>query len=145
MAKQYKSAKKVLVTGDKEIDALLAKLPRSLGNKILKKNMRSGLKPIHKQAKADAPKDTGELKKKTKIKAGKRSRSRVVINVISEAISPTGVRYPFIQEFGSEKMGIPASRWMTKTYLQHKDSASNHITRGIKSDLESEVKGLAKK
>lgn len=144
MVSYKKQAKKFFVTGDKEIDRLLSQLPRSLARKVLTKAIRKGMKPVLKTARATAPKDTGNLKKSTKLKMGKRSALAVRMNVISEATSPNGFFYPAVQNYGSEKRGIPATRWMSKTYEKHEESAKAEIRADIIAGLESTIREMRK-
>lgn len=134
---------KMLITGVREIDSLMEKLPARVGKKVLKKAVREALKPVLKSARKYAPRDSGELKKRTKIKTGKGGRYVVRLNVIGEAKDPKNdFFYPAVQNYGSESRGIPATRFMSRAYEEHKESSRAEMIKRIVEGLEREVETL---
>lgn len=71
----------VVITGDKEIDRRLKSLLPRIQKKVLRSAMRKGMKLVLADAQARVPVLTGLTKEHLKLKAMKRSRSRVGLNV----------------------------------------------------------------
>lgn len=68
----------VIITGDKELDALLAGLPAKLQKKLSRQATRRAAKNIVlPEAKARVPVDTGDLEDSLTVRAIPRSRSRI--------------------------------------------------------------------
>jgi Bacteriophage HK97-gp10, putative tail-component len=88
-------AVKVKIEG---LDACLIKLKqfqKTIARKAIRKGLRAGAKYLSKIAKADAPKDTGDLAKAINVRAGKRKAGAIRINVVSgkASVIPQGVKY----------------------------------------------------
>lgn len=68
----------VIVTGDRELDRLLATLPAKLQKKLSRQATRKAAKNIVlPEAKARVPEDTGDLADSLKVQAIKRSRNKI--------------------------------------------------------------------
>lgn len=96
----------VSVIGVREVQELLRQVDR-VAQKVITKSAKSGANIALKDARANAPKSTGNLKKSIKLKAEKRRKGKKVYDIkfIGEnlvKISTTGKRsfYPASQEFG---------------------------------------------
>jgi hypothetical protein len=74
-----------VLTGDAELNKKLAALKSSKAKQAVRKASRESLRPIHADAKSNAPKDKGTLRKGIKLRALKRSRSRIGSQVTSSA------------------------------------------------------------
>lgn len=124
----------VIISGDRKIDAKLATLEAKVARKISRKALRKALKPILATAKSNAPSDTGELRSGLKIRAGKRSRKGIRLE-----IQTTGVHSHIASfiEFGTKDK--PASPFMRPAYDEHKASAKktllDELWSGIRTSL----------
>lgn len=67
----------LVLTGDAELNRKLRELGGPKQKAAIRKASRAALKPVAAAAKANAPKRSGRLRKSIKVKAIKRSRSRV--------------------------------------------------------------------
>jgi hypothetical protein len=67
----------LVITGDKETNAKLAKLAGPDQKKAIRKASREALRPVLAQVKATAPRRTGALSRAAKIRAITRSRVRI--------------------------------------------------------------------
>ena len=78
--------KTVVKTGFILLDRKIKKLTSKEQKKLFRKSARPAMKPLQQQAKSNAKEDkvTGETGKSIKIRATKRSRSRIGIRVTSE-------------------------------------------------------------
>ena len=71
----------VIITGIKEIDRKLAKLPGRIQKKVARQSMRAGLKIVQAEMKSQIPVDTGLARSNVKVRALKRSRTRIGMEV----------------------------------------------------------------
>lgn len=91
----------VILTGDKKLNRALAKLANKDARAIVRKAARPALRPVLASAKRHAPKATGALAHSLKIRAIKRSRTRVGAQVQTAAGSFKGETfYGGFQEWG---------------------------------------------
>lgn len=120
---------KWVVTGIPEIDKALAELERKAQRKIVSSAMRKAMKIVQAEAKNNAPVDTGELKKSIKVRAGKRRRGAITIDVRTQ---DPNHKEKFL-EFGTVKMA--ARPFMRPAYdtkgEQAKKQAIAEILEGI--------------
>jgi HK97 gp10 family phage protein len=109
-----------VLTGDKTINRRLAKLTGPEAKNIIRKSARPALKPILAAARANAPTDKGLLRKSVKIRAMKRSRSRVGATVSSGSKTSAyagkawyggPIEYGYTRRDGRE---MPAVRFMKR-------------------------------
>jgi|SRR5579883_1267088 len=70
------------IKGVKETLKMLKTLDAKVAKKVSRSAMRKGMKVIKNQVKENAPVDSGALKDSVKIKAGKRSRNKISIEVV---------------------------------------------------------------
>ena len=80
----------IVVTGDQEINAMLARLTGPQAKSAVRQGARHALRPVLAAAKRHAPKDTGTLGKNIKLRALKRSRVRIGARVTSGGRTSTG-------------------------------------------------------
>lgn len=98
-------ASKPLVTGIKDIDRRLRRLEPKVGRKVLRQAMRAALKPMVVTAKANAPRDSGELARSIKIRAPKK-RKVGVIRLVVRAV-PAKEKGLLVQHPKSGKWAMP--------------------------------------
>lgn len=60
----------------------LEKFKKTIVNKTIKAAQKEALKPLAQRIKANAPVDSGELKKGVKVKAGNRKKDTIITNVV---------------------------------------------------------------
>lgn len=75
----------LVITGDAELNKKLAALTGPEAKKVIRKAAREALRPVLRHARANAPKRTRRLEKSLKIRALKRSRSRIGAKVQTAA------------------------------------------------------------
>lgn len=74
-------AKSRVVTGHRLIDHKLSKMPAKAQKALLRKALRVTAKEIQADAKRRAPDESGLLRRSIKVRAGKRSRTRISVEV----------------------------------------------------------------
>jgi HK97 gp10 family phage protein len=106
----------VVVTGIKELDRKLARLPGKVQRKVLRQAMRAGMKLVLEEAKAEAPVDTGRLRGAIKLRAAKnRTRGSVALEVrIEGADFEENHFYPAQVEYG--RAGMSAEPFMGPSF-----------------------------
>jgi HK97 gp10 family phage protein len=101
---------KTVVSGVKELDAKFASIEPKIAKKVARKAMRDGAKKIEARAKANLSAngniDTGELRRGIKVRAMKRSRSRIGVWIATterKQASKKGFRFGGYQlEYGTK-------------------------------------------
>ena len=105
----------------------LEKLAKKDQKKCIRKGARAGAKIIQKQAKQNAPKDKGELRKSIKVRSLKRSRRWVGARVV------TDVRHAWPVEAGTEK--VEAKKYMEKAQTSKKEQAKKVFEDTILTEI----------
>lgn len=134
------------ITGLGKIFDSLKALEPKLRKKIARSAMRKGLKRVQARAEALAPKDTGALASKIKVKAGKRSRTWTRMKVVIEAPDvpppPGGKKaggrpffYGAAAEYGVKSRNRPGTHFMEKAYEEEGPAAVEEIGEIIASEL----------
>lgn len=130
------------IEGDKEVQAKLDQLEPKLAKKIMRKALREGQKVISKEAKANAPKDTGALRKSISVRAGKRSVSKMTFyTIISEGTNKAKRWYGNVIEWGSKKRGIEAQHYMRQAFNTKAEEAKQTTIKEVLKALDETVKG----
>ena len=95
-------AKKTLVlTGDKKLNRKLKRLAGPDARKVIRQASRVAIKPVRSAAKSQAPHDSGALRRAIRIRAIKRSRSKVGTRItIGEKDFTGSTFYGGFQEWG---------------------------------------------
>lgn len=120
------------ITGVKEIDKALKKLEPKVRKKMVRQAMRPALKPVQATAKEKCPVDTGALRDSIKVKAAKRSRRTMGVDVRS-----VGVPYYGPVEYGSKDR--PPAGFMRNAYDTGKDKAKDDAINRIAELVEKEA------
>ena len=76
----------LVLTGDKELDAKLAKLKSADAKRAFRKAARATIKPFKEDVKQALPSKSGALKKSTKVRSMKRSRQAIGVRVSVDAV-----------------------------------------------------------
>lgn len=148
------AAKKVksIITGDKEIDAMMAKLEKKVQTKIVRDALKSGMQPMLQAAISKAPRDENKLAKRIKIRAGKRSRGyiRRSIVVLAKDFPAESAKdkskpqfYPAFVEYGlgSGEENYPRQPYLRPAFDETSDYVRGHVMREIRDKLIAATKG----
>ena len=111
---QAATAGGIWMTGWKEVEKKLKKLPANLQRNIARKAMRNGLKKIRDKARALVPKDEGDMRKAIKTKVSLRSNGEIIGRVFVKTRGKNAAPYAHMVEWGS-KNNVP-SRFMTRAF-----------------------------
>lgn len=138
--------------GDKRLFRMFNKLEAKAQKKVYKQAARKAAKPILKTSKAKAPTgDTGKLKKFLKIKAIKRSRVQIGVNVVTGTREQMGIPseekgyYPAHVELGYKtKSGkvIPAQPYLRNSLKNHRQNSTRIFKSQIVAGIEAEAKKI---
>ena len=135
----------VTMKGDKLLIKKFKRLPRKEGLKGIRKGTRIGQKMIHKQAKANAPVDTGQTKRGIKVRALKRSTVRVGhrTQVGIEAFQGDTF-YAKFQEYGWRSTG--GKQIAGKHFLEEaSDSRGKAAANAAVDEMKKQLTALARK
>jgi HK97 gp10 family phage protein len=131
-------AGKFAITGVKEFDKKLKKLG-SEGLKMVRRAMREVQKEMAGDIKNAVPVgETKETKKGVKVKAGRRSRKQISMNVVIGSKDPADFHAAFV-EFGTED--IPANPAARQTFDKNKNSARDSLEEKIGDGIRKLTKG----
>lgn len=139
----------VKLQGGKELERKLLALDRKIARKIVSQALRAGAKVILKQARANAPKRTGLLRRSLKVKAGKSKKGRVSFVVQTAAGHYKGETfYGSFVEFGhklgkrrrakgvkDERKRIPAQPFLEPAFNSKKEQAARVIADVIRQGI----------
>jgi HK97 gp10 family phage protein len=116
---------------------------------------RKALRPTLAEAKSNAPKKYGLLRKSLTIKKSRSSKYRPKFRVgpVASAEGPNGekpIKYAHITEFGrapnkSGKGGMKGTRWLTRAYESTRDGVSAIFGAEIGPAIEKRAAKLAQK
>lgn len=73
-----------LLSGIEDFIDQLSALDKKLRNQILRKALRDAAKGVAREAKANAPEDTGAMADSTKVRSGRRKKDTISVQVIVE-------------------------------------------------------------
>ncbi len=136
----------VVVTGIKEIDRKLKRLEPKVQKKVLRQSMRAGLKIVQTEMKSQAPVDRGITRKSVKVRALKRSRKRIGMEVrvganpdlIAHWASGEPFFYPAGIEYGDkDHQPNPFGR---RAYTAKGEAAKNKTMIDMRDGVEREAK-----
>lgn len=144
-SKSFKKAKLgVTVTGVKEIDIAFKKYNKEM-KKILRQNMRKGMKDLHSEIVSNFPKDTGETAKGIKVRAGiKVKRGTIKIDVRSKDDNHIAKWIEFGTETEDGTVRIEEKAPFRKAHDTHGDSARKVTIEGATKDANALLKRMAK-
>lgn len=130
----------------------LSKLPRTVGNRIVRRGLRASAKVIRDEMKRVVPVgETGQLKRSIKVRAARRSRKGPgVLISISRKLNEDGFYAPFIElgtkhrkrADGTREEGyrIAPRHWQERAFDRKKNAAIREFTRTFKRDLELTIR-----
>ena len=138
----------VVLLGIKEIDRKLKRLDAKFGKKVVRKALRTGAKMVADEARRQAPVDSGTLRSAIKVKAQKRSRKSIGINVIVGEGFFIGKTFyagfiefgaPGHKMFGKGRAPLDAAPFMRPAYDRTKNQARDRVLQQILAGLNLEV------
>lgn len=106
---------------------------------------RKAMRPMLRAAKANAPKDDGDLKKSLIVKNRK---GTTIVGPSSKYVGKDGakpVRYAHLTEFGRADGSMAGTRWLTRAFETTKDLVIETFGREIGPAIEKRAAYLAKK
>jgi HK97 gp10 family phage protein len=129
----------IIIEGAAEARKALAGLPRKVQNKVLRQAVRQALKPVLAAAKANVPRDTGELAQSLVIRVVKgRRRGEIALQVVTEPSRFEGAPHAAAVEFGtSDTLAQP---FMAETFVQTGEIALSIAERRILEGLEHAIR-----
>jgi HK97 gp10 family phage protein len=152
------------IEGAKQLDKKLIALGPRIAKKVVRQAIRPAAKGIQRTAQANAPVDTGALKKSIKVRALKRSRTRIGITVAtnsSDNLFKGKEFYGGLLEFGfrrgkrtnaikqAQKKGkvlesdnrplVPPRPFMKPAFDSNRDRAGQMIVDNLRSGIEREA------
>lgn len=126
------------ITGIAEIDRALRELEPKIAKKVLRQACRKALKPVKDAAQANAPVKSGQVKKAIKVKAGKRRRDQIRLDVTIGAGDFVGKQfYGSFLEFGTES--IEAREFLRRAYESQQEQARRIAQAEILKGIEREA------
>ena len=129
--------KEFTISGFEDIDRRLRELEPKVAKKCLRKAMRPAMKEVQKAAKDNAPVASGKLKRNIKVRAGKRSRSNVYLNV-QVGDDAFDNFYPKFVEYGTKNQ--PAQAYMRRAYDQVGERAKELCLEKLLELIEAEAR-----
>lgn len=126
--------KAIRIEGTEALKRALADLPKKLQNKVIRQALRAGAKVFSQEVKAEAPKETGALKRSTKVKAGKRKKDYLSVNVIVTGGHPDSV--PIFVEYGTVKM--EADPFLARSFDKRESAVETGLINDIAEGAERE-------
>jgi HK97 gp10 family phage protein len=159
-------SKGVKMEGFADIEKILDALPKALGPKVVQDSIRDGVKPLIKQAKANAPRRPGSkggsLKKSIGvIKGGKTQEGTVVVgprrgkgkttdgwhaHLVEYGVSPRIVKKPTKGHYkkGTVLGAMPAKPFMRPAWDTTNGLVRQKIAKNLSEVLKSNFKGVFK-
>jgi HK97 gp10 family phage protein len=130
---------KLVVTGVKEIDRRLATLEPKVAKKHLRQAMRKGMRPIQSQVEGNAPAgESGDLAASVILRAGKRSRNKMTMNVALGSRTFRGEKfYATFTEWGTSDQ--PAQGYMRRAFDTRGRGARDVIVELVARAVEIEA------
>jgi HK97 gp10 family phage protein len=135
--------------GGAELAAKLETLPTRVANKVIRQSLRIGTKIILAETVAKAPVNTGLLKKTLKVRAMKRRRNQIGVQVITEGGFYQGKAFygaflEFGHKAGPRKLGnkrqqVPAKPFIKPAFDAVKEQAASVILQAMKQGIEREA------
>lgn len=138
----------VRVAGLKELDEALKQLPKSVGKTVLRNALKKAAAPVVADAKANAPRDRGDLAESIDIRATltrRQRRMRARRGAVEMFIGPS---FPLgahghLVEFGTVKM--PARPFLRPAWDSNKERVLETFGKLIWAELAKAAKRLAKR
>lgn len=134
---------KVIVTGVRELDAMLRRLPLKVQKKAIRPALRDGAKAFAAAARQEAPKDTGALKSAIDVRATTRSRKKIGVNVVLSvdrfpllaSREGGGFFYPAAVEYGVKSANRPPDRFMARAFDRTVPQARARLFRDVRAAI----------
>lgn len=152
---------KITITGDKEVDAILASLSDKIAKQTLNRGIKAGARFLLFRAQSRMPKDTGIAVNNMLVKTRRKKRRRgtvamnvqfrtdpIVRNSQTETATAEGTKvseggfYPSVIEYGSIKRNRPMLAPLRRTYESDGSTAQAIVTDAIRQDVMRLLNGV---
>tara|TARA_R100001594_G_scaffold43726_1_gene75842 strand:- start:380 stop:778 length:399 start_codon:yes stop_codon:yes gene_type:complete len=120
------------LTGDKELERILKKMPAKLQRNLVRKAMRKSLAGMRKEARELAPKRTGKLRKAVKSKVSLRRNGDMTGKVFVKYKGKGAAPYAHLVEWGGEN-NVRPTRFMTRVFESNKEKAIQNFRNTLNS------------
>lgn len=126
------------VVGQRELFARLRQLPPKVQRKVVRPALRAAAKVIHAEAKQLVPVRSGALQKSLKVRAQKRKRDSIGVNVqTGEKFFRGPVFYGGFVEYGTRKM--QGRHFMQSAFDRTSRAQTETMLRAIAAGVEREA------
>ena len=141
-------AKPVKLEGFRELDAALAQLPKNIERSLLLRVAKKAMAPVRDRAKANAPRDQGDLADSIVMQASRltraaksqdRKRPKKGVRLYVGTADKAG----FLQEFGT--VNQPAQPFFRPAWDGEKETLIVKVGRDLGPEIEKTAKRLAKR
>ena len=126
------------LTGDKQLERVLKKMPAKLQRNLVRKAMRKSLTGMRKEARELAPTRTGRLRKAVKTKVSLRRNGDMTGRVFVKYKGKGAAPYAHLIEWGDAGK-IRPTRFMTRTLEANADNAINQFRKSLKELIMAEA------
>lgn len=123
--------------GARELDRVLAQLPKQVGAKAIKNAALAGAGEVRKAARAAAPVDEGDLKKSITARATKTGTASITYRIGATARA----YYGMFLEFGTSKMS--ARPWFRPAWEESKQRALDKVGKRLGENITKAARKLA--
>ena len=136
--------------GDKELARDFAALPFKVQKKLFRKSLRPGAKIVQARAKELVPVKTGRLKRSLKIRATRRARRVLGVQVLTGTREQLGISpdakgyYPAALEYGYKTASgkvVPKRSYLRRAADEKKELVIRKISTGLSSLVGEAMRG----
>jgi HK97 gp10 family phage protein len=121
------------LTGDKELERRLKKLPANIQRNLARKSLRKALTIVRDEARQNAPVLGGKLKKAIKTRVSLKSDGRMTGKVFVQYNGKRGAPYAHLVEWGGPRNG--SSRFMTRAF----ESKIGEVIGAFRDELKKNI------
>jgi HK97 gp10 family phage protein len=133
--------------GYSELRSKLDDLGRNAGGRIARRSLRAGAKVMQAQLRQDAPDVTGQTKAAIKVRAGKRSRTKISMMVtLGKGFFQGSTFYAGFVNWGwltgrrgsAKRRKIEGTEWLEKSWARGKDTTVDKVREEVAAAIEAE-------
>ena len=130
------------IKGLKATLKVMEQLPQNVNKNATKRAMRKAVKPLRDSARANAPRDSGTLKKaiRSRVDSDREGRVLGVVGVDKRVRGPDGrrpVRYAHLQEFGSDR--IRGTAYFERAYREAEPESRRILEDELRREIAKEA------
>ena len=131
------------IHGGRELEAKLQQLDRTTAKKYTRQALRAGAAVIRKEARDNAPVESGQLKRAIRTRAGRTKKGSVSVLVSASSKWYSGDEfYAAFQEFGFKagRTQVEGKHFLQNAAESKKDEAARVVTERLRELIEGEGK-----